>query len=88
MFKINVGRLNIKLMSYAVLTIFTAIDLSPTRMLLHPNQPQQGLYSHRFVSPPACCNIPTNLRRVWIKKTIVIEFKENFNGKIWSTKSY
>ena len=64
MFKINVGRLNIKLMSYAVLTIFTAIDLSPTRMLLHPNQPQQGLYSHRFVAPPACFYIPTNLSKV------------------------
>ena len=45
-------------------------------------------HSHRFVSPPACYNIPTNLRKVWIKKAIVIEFKENFNGKIWFTKSY
>ena len=62
------GKRRVNFFFHAVLTIFTAIDLSP-----HP---------HAFTSQP------TNLRKVWIKKAIVIEFKENFKGKIWSTKSY
>ena len=78
MFKINVGRLNLKLMSYA-------LERDASIFFSHS---VDDFHSHRFVSPPACYNIPTNLRKVWIKKAIVIEFKENFNGKIWFSKPY
>ena len=79
MFKINVGRLNLKLMSYALerdASIFFSRSVD-------------DFHSHRFISPPACFYIPTNQPQQGLdKKAIVIEFKENFNGKIWSTKSY
>ena len=78
MFKINVGRLNLKLISYA-------LERDASIFFSHS---VDDFHSHRFVSPPACYNIPTNLRKVCIKKAIVIEFKENFNGKIWFAKSY
>ena len=54
MFKKNVRRLKLKIILcaferdtlkffHAVLKGFTAIDLSPSFMFLHPNQPQKGL---------------------------------------------
>ena len=51
-------KLNLKLMSYA-LERDTSIFFSRS---------VDDFHSHRFVSPPACFYIPTNLSKVWTKR--------------------